>query len=75
MRQPKWADVLGMLRDDTQRAYRVDIETNSTIAPEASEDQQQITEMMTAMGQFLNGVAPLVSKGVMPFQIAQSMAR
>ena len=73
MRQPKWADVLGMLRDDTQRAYRVDIETNSTIAPEASEDQQQITEMMTAMGQFLNGVAPLVSKGVMPFQIAQSM--
>lgn len=73
MRQPKWADVLGMLRDDTQRAYRVDIETNSTIAPEASEDQQQITEMMTAMGQFLNGVAPLVAKGVMPFQIAQSM--
>ena len=73
MRQPKWADVLSMLRDDTQRAYRVDIETNSTIAPEASEDQQQITEMMTAMGQFLNGVAPLVSKGVMPFQIAQSM--
>ena len=73
MRQPKWADVLGMLRDDTQRAYRVDIETNSTIAPEASEDQQQITEMMTAMGQFLNGVAPLVAKGVMPFQISQSM--
>ena len=73
MRQPRWADVLEMLRDDTQRAYRVDIETNSTIAPEASEDQQHITEMMTAMGQFLNGVAPLVAKGVMPFQIAQSM--
>ena len=73
MQQPKWADVLGMLKDDMQRAYRVDIETNTTLAPEATEDQQQLSEMMTAMGQFLNGVSPLVEKGTMPFQVAQSM--
>jgi hypothetical protein len=62
-----------MLRDDTQRAYRIDIETNSTIEPEAAEDQKNITELMTAIGQYLNGIGPLVAKGVMPFEAAQSM--
>lgn len=73
MQQVKWADVLGMLQNDMQRAYRIDIETNSTIEPEAAEDQKNITELMTAIGQFVNGVGPMVQQGVMPFQIAQSM--
>jgi len=73
LQKPKWADVLALLRDDTQRAYRIDIETNSTIEPEAAEDQKNITEMMNALGQYLNGVGPLVAKGVMPFGAAQSM--
>ena len=71
--KPVWGQVLGMLRDDMQRAYRIDIETNSTIEPEAAEDQKQITELMTAMGQYMNGVGPLVAKGVLPFGVAQSM--
>jgi hypothetical protein len=70
---PKWADVLGVLRDDMQRAYRIDIETNSTVEPEAVEDQKNIADVMNALGQFLNSVSPLVAKGVMPFQAAQSM--
>lgn len=71
--KPSWGDILTMLRDDTQRAYRIDIETNSTVEPEAVEDKKNISELMIALGQFLNGVAPLVSAGVMPFQAAQSM--
>lgn len=73
MQIPVWADVLKMLRDDFERAYRIDIETNSTVEPEAAEDQKQIAELMNALGQFLNGVAPLVQSGAMPFEIAQSM--
>lgn len=73
MAQPTWAQILDLLRNDAQRSYRIDIETNSTVEPEAAEDQKGITEMMTAMGQTLNGLGPLVAKGVMPFQIAQSM--
>jgi len=70
---PVWGQVLEMLRDDTQRSYRIDIETNSTVEPEAVEDQKNISDLLTALGQFLNGVGPLVAKGVMPFQVAQSM--
>lgn len=71
--KPVWGQVLEMLRDDMQRAYRIDIETNSTIEPEAAEDQKNISDLMNAMGQYLNGVGPLVAKGVMPFGVAQSM--
>ena len=73
MQKPVWGQVLEMLRDDVQRAYRIDIETNSTIEPEAAEDQQNITEMMTALAQYLNGIGPLVQQGVMPFGAAQGM--
>lgn len=73
LQMPKWADVLGTLRSDLQRSYRIDIETNSTVEPEAVEDQKNVADVMNALGQFLNGVAPLVQQQIMPFQAAQSM--
>lgn len=71
--QVTWKQILGLLRDDLQRAYKVDIETNSTIQPEAAEDQKNIADLMNAIGQFLSGVGPLVAQGVMPFETAQTM--
>lgn len=73
LQKPQWAAVLKMLKDNTQRAYRIDIETNSTVDVEATEDQKQMGEVLTAMSQFLQGVSPLVISGSMPFQVAQSM--
>lgn len=73
LQSPIWEQILAILRDDVQRAYKIDIETNSTIAPEAAEDQQHIAEMMAALGQVLNGLGPLVAKGVMPFEAAQAL--
>lgn len=73
MNTPSWGDVLAALRDDTQRNYRIDIETNSTVDLEATEDQKNISDVMNAMAQFLSGVGPLVQEGIMPFQAAQAM--
>jgi hypothetical protein len=70
---PVWPAVLELLQNDLQRAYRIDIETNSTVEPEAVEDQKNIAELMNALAQYLNGVGPLVAKGVMPMEVAQSM--
>lgn len=72
-RQPSWDEILGLLRDDLQRSYRIDIETNSTVDAEATEDKQNIAELLNAISQFLNGVAPLVQQGAMPFEVAQGM--
>ena len=73
LQMPTWESILGMLRDDVQRSYKVDIETNSTVEPEAVEDQKNISELMMTLGQFLNGVGPLVSQGILPFEVAQTM--
>jgi hypothetical protein len=61
------------LKDDTLREYRVDIETNSTVDADATEDQQNMQATLTAMGQFIQGVTPLIVSGSMPFAAAQSI--
>lgn len=70
---PQWSQVIQLLRDDLQRGYRIDIETNSTIEPEAAEDQKNISDLMGAMAQFLQGVGPMVQQGIMPFDVAKTM--
>jgi hypothetical protein len=73
MQMPAWSDILAMLKDDVQRAYRIDIESNSTVQPEATEDQKNIAEVMNALAQYMNGIAPLVVSGALPFEAAQAM--
>lgn len=73
LQMPTWEEILGLLKNDKLRGYKVDIETNSTIDAEASQDKQDIAELLNALSQFLNGIAPLMEKGVMPFDIAKSM--
>ena len=70
---PTWEVVLKLLRDDKLRSYKIDIETNSTIDAEAAQDKQDIAELLNAVSQFLNGVAPLIEKQVLPFDIAKEM--
>lgn len=71
--QPSWEDILVLLKDDLMRQYRIDIETNSTIEIEASEDKQEVAEFLNAFAQFLNGISPLVQSGQMPFPVAKAI--
>lgn len=68
-----WEDVMQLLQDDFTRNFRVSIETNSTLELEYSDDKEQIAEFMNAMAQFLNGVAPVVEQGILPFGAAKAM--
>lgn len=73
MNTPSWEDVMKVLQDDVTRNYKVDIETNSTIDAEATEDKQDVAEFMNAMAQLMNGLMPLVEQGFMSFDVAKSM--
>lgn len=73
LQEPTWEDVIGLLRNNVLLHYKTDIETNSTIDAEAAQDKQDISELLNALSQFLNGLAPLVEKGFMPFDIAKNM--
>ena len=73
MAKPQWSQILQVLKDDAQRAYKIDIETNSTIDVEATEDQKNIGDFMNAMGQLMAGLTPMVESGAMDFGAAQSI--
>lgn len=73
MATPKWSKIISLLRDSIGTEYRIDIETNSTIADDLAEDQKNIGDLLNSLSQFLNGVAPLIENGTMPFEVAKSM--
>jgi len=66
MPAPKHMDefqqALKLLRDDKLRSFHVDIETDSTIALNEQEDKQQVTEFLTALGQFMGTFGPMVQQ-------------
>jgi hypothetical protein len=70
---PIWEEVLALLKNDQQRACQVDIETNSTIDVEATEEKQNISEFLTAVGQFMGQMAPAMERGGMPFDAVKAM--
>lgn len=70
---PSWGEILSVLKDDMLRSYKIDIETNSTIDVEATEDQKNVADFMNAMGQLMAGLTPMVEAQAMPFEAAQSI--
>lgn len=71
--KPSWEDILGLLQNDLQRNYRIDIETNSTVDADATEDKEDVAEIMNAMAQFMNGVQPMLQAGYLSFDAAKLM--
>lgn len=63
---PTFDECIELLRSDIVRRYSIDIETNSTIDAEASEDKEDMAEFLNAFSQFLNGLFPMVEAGVLP---------
>ena len=68
---PAWEEILALLQNDLQRSYRIDIETNSTVDIEATEDKKDLSEVLQAISQFLSSIGPLVQNGSMPFDMAE----
>lgn len=73
LNSPSWEELMAVLQNDTQRNYRIDIETNSTVDAEATEDKKDIGELLAAMAQFLNGIGPMIKDGTVPFDVAQGI--
>jgi len=65
--------VLQILTNDLLRSYRIDIETDSTIAEDAATEKQNRIEFVTAVSGFLEKVAPMVQAGILPQNVASEM--
>lgn len=64
---PAIEDLMAVLQDNMQRRYKVDIETDSTIALESANEKKDIGEALNAISQFLNGALPMVQGKILPF--------
>lgn len=60
LQQPSWEDVEGLLRDNAARSFRIDIETDSTIAQDEQQDQQQRMEFAKTVGELVTGAMNVV---------------
>lgn len=65
-------EVIDLLRDSLDRQFRIDIETDSTIAPDEQEEKQARMEFVTTMSGFMTQIgqmmleAPQVAPAVLP---------
>jgi len=69
---PSYGEILSVGKVDQLRNYKIDIETNSTVDLEVTEDKRDIQEMMVAFTQAIQGLAPLVKEGAMPWEAAKA---
>lgn len=55
-------EVMQLLRSDKLRSYRIDIETDSTVFEDAEGEKKATTEMLTAVGGFLQQALPTIQQ-------------
>ena len=59
---PTVEDVMGLLRDEMLRRFRVDIEADSTIVGDESQERKDRTDFLTMTTQFMKEWAPLIAE-------------
>jgi hypothetical protein len=60
--QQNFMPAVQLLRNDRMRSFRIDIETDSTIAVDETADKQAATEFLTAMGNYMASSLPMAQQ-------------
>ena len=71
--KPTGDECLQVLRDDKQRSYRVDIETDATVSGNQAADQEAMTGLLQGVSSFIGNAGPAVAAGYLPLEAAKSM--
>ena len=64
LQAPSWAEVCGLLRDNTLRAFRIDVESDSTIEPDDQAEKARRIEFLEAVGSYVSKSIPSIQ--IMP---------
>lgn len=68
-----WESLQKVMKDDCQRTYKIDVETDSTTASTVAEDMKGLTELLSGIVAFVQGVAPAVQMGALPMEAAKEI--
>lgn len=70
---PSWEDIIGVMRSEKMRQYKIDVETDSTVAGTLSSDMAGLSQVLTAISQAMQELAPMVQQGVLPVDAAKEV--
>jgi len=70
---PTWEDILGLMHSSALRQFRVDVETDSTIAQTLDGDMTGLSNLLKAISQVITEMAPLVMQGALPVDAAKEI--
>jgi hypothetical protein len=68
-------EVYELLQTQLLREYRIDIETDSTVAPDEERDQANMAKALEAVTAYVQALAPLVQQGLVPAQAALQLLK
>ncbi len=73
MNKPTWEEVLGVLRNDKVRNFRIEVETDSTIAINDKDEKEGVNEFMMAAGQYMQGMVMAIKEGAIPQDVGKQI--
>lgn len=73
LKVPTWEDILGLMRSEKRRQFKIDVETDSTIAGTLSSDMTGLSQVLTAISEAMQELAPMVEEGVLPVDAAKEI--
>lgn len=65
-----WDKIVELLRGGVTRAYRIDIETDSTIRGEVRQQQANAAQFLEGTASFVQAFAPAIESGMVPADVA-----
>jgi hypothetical protein len=71
--QPTWADIIACLRNDAMRTFKVDIETDSTVAASMEDDMAGLQQVIGGVVEVINGFGPAVASGAVPIEVVKEI--
>ncbi len=73
MSLPSWEDIKAVISNDMQREFRVDVETDSTVAQSLQQDMEGLREVLTGIVEFWQGVGPAVQAGAVSIDVVKAI--
>ena len=70
---PTWEEVKQILQDDKLRTFKVDVETDSTIAASIESDMAGLRDTLTAVVQVVQGFGPAVQMQAIPVEAVKEI--
>lgn len=66
-------EVMAILRDDLMRNFTINVETDSTIARDEAQEQQQRMQGLETMTKYITSILPAMNTGQMPFEVGKEL--